>query len=202
MLQMSLNDEHTLAEQKRHLRRLAYAARAAQPDKDETSRSVCSELVDMPEYREAETVLWYLHNRSELRTRQAVASALAGRKRIVIPYCVGDELRLWHLQDMAELTIGSFGIPEPPETRWYEADRTVEEKQLDLVIVPGVAFDRHCGRLGSGKGYYDKLLENLRPDALMVAPCFESQIFDRVPQGRHDIRVNMIVTEQHVYRCN
>ena len=199
---MPSNEETILAEQKRRLRRLAYEARAAQPDKDEISRSVCSALMNLPEYRDADTVLWYLHNRSELRTRHAVAEALVSVKKIIIPYCVGDELRLWRLQSMDELVIGSYGIPEPPKARWHEADRKVDEKHLDLVIVPGVAFDRRCGRLGSGKGYYDKLLDGIRSDASMVAPCFESQIFDRVPQGTHDIRVDMIVTEQDVYRCN
>jgi len=199
---VSLNDEPIVAEQKQRLRRLAYAARAAQSNKDEISRSVCSTLMDLPEYQDADTVLWYLHNRSELRTRQAVVDALAGRKRIIIPYCVGDELRLWRLQSMDELTIGSYGIPEPPKARWHEANRQVDEQHLDLVIVPGVAFDCQCGRLGSGKGYYDKLLAGIRPDASLVAPCYESQIFNRVPQGRYDIRIGMIITEHDVYRCN
>ncbi len=199
---MPLNDESSVAEQKKSLRRLAYAARVAQPNKEAISGSVCRVLVELPEYQVADTVLWYLHNRSELRTRQAVAAALAEEKRIIVPYCMGEELRLWRLQSMEELTTGSYGIPEPPRARWHEAERQVNAQQLDLVIVPGVAYDRQCRRLGSGKGYYDKLLAKLRPDALTVALCYECQIFERVPQGRYDIPVNMIITEQHIYRCD
>ena len=199
---MPLNDESSVAEQKKSLRRLAYAARVVQPNKDVISGSICRVLVELPEYQVADTVLWYLHNRSELRTRQAVAAALAEEKRIIVPYCMGEELRLWRLQSMEELTTGSYGIPEPPRARWQEAERQVNAQQLDLVIVPGVAFDRQCRRLGSGKGYYDKLLAKLRPDALTVALCYECQIFEHIPQGRYDIPVNMIVTERHIYRCH
>ena len=70
---------------------------------------------------------------------------------------------------------------------------------LDLIVVPGVAFDRRGGRLGQGKGFYDRLLTQVRPDTLLVAPAFECQIFDSVPTLPHDRPVDRVVTETNVY---
>jgi 5-formyltetrahydrofolate cyclo-ligase len=68
-----------------------------------------------------------------------------------------------------------------------------------MVVVPGVAFDRSGGRLGHGKGYYDKLLVRIRPDAHIVAVAYECQLFPEVPMLPHDVRMHKVVTESAVY---
>ena len=81
-----------LLELKNQLRRKAYDARNAQPDKDAVSQVAIEALVGLPEYHSAQTVLWYLDCRSELRTRHVLPEALASDKRIIVPYCTVDEL--------------------------------------------------------------------------------------------------------------
>src|SRR3954465_12706071 len=113
---------------KESMRRAAYDARNAQTDKDRVSQLAVSLLMQLPEYRAAKTVLWYLDCRSELRTRHALPEALASGQRVVVPYCTVDELGanklgLWWLRALDELVIGKWKILEPPRERWGEPER-------------------------------------------------------------------------------
>ena len=188
-----------LRQLKKQIREQAHANRNAQPDKDEVSRRIVDTFMALPEYQRAATVMFYVDVRSEVRTRQHFPAALAGGKKIVIPYCVDGELELFHLQSMDELIVGMYKILEPrPELRGVPA-KNVPVEELDLIMVPGVAFDRRGARSGHGMGYYDKLLEHARLDAPLIALAFECQLFDEVPTQSHDIFMDKIITEAAVY---
>jgi 5-formyltetrahydrofolate cyclo-ligase len=146
-----------------------------------------------------------LHCRSEVRTLKAVSAELNGAKRIVIPYCTKDQngqpkLGLWRLEAISELSPGTWGILEPAKARWGEKGKEVSAKNLDLVMVPGVAFDRKGGRLGNGAGYYDRLLQEVSPDTKLTAVCYESQLFDEVLMETHDVYMDAVLTEKNCYR--
>src|SRR5262249_20104673 len=120
-------------------------------------------------------------------------------KRVVIPYCVDERLELFHLSDMDQLAVGTFEVLEPkPELR-VSGQRLVPPAEIDLAVVPGVAFDRDGRRLGHGMGYYDRLLTELRADASLVALAFECQMFPGVPTDAHDVPMDKIITERAVY---
>ncbi len=111
-------------------RQMAYAARNAQTDKDALSADICRQVIKQPWYRAANTVMWYLHCRSEVRTLPTVTAELAGGKRIVVPYCTVDaaghrQLGLWHLQALDYLRPGMWNILEPPRERWQEPAKQV-----------------------------------------------------------------------------
>jgi 5-formyltetrahydrofolate cyclo-ligase len=187
------------------MRRLAYDARNAQPDKDAVSAQAVERLLALPEYRQSRTVMWYIDCRSELRTRQALPTALAGGQRIVVPYCTVDEqgankLGLWRLESMDELIVGKWKILEPPQSRWGEPGNEVPPPELDLVIVPGVGFSREGGRMGNGQGYYDRLLATVRPDCRLIGLCYECQLFDDLVVSEHDVFMDQVVTEKGVYQ--
>ena len=189
-----------LQQRKKSLREQAHAARNAQPDKDELSKQICQRLVALPEYQQARVVMYYVDARSEVRTRHYLPEALQHDKKIIVPYCVDGELELFHLENMDELALGMYRILEPKaELRPLEAKRPRVE-ELDLVIVPGVAFDRRGARMGHGFGYYDKLLQRVRPDTPLVALAFDCQLFDEIPTESHDIFMDKIVTEKQVYQ--
>ena len=193
-----------LQERKQLLRRRAYDARNAQPDKDAASRRAIATLVALPEYRRAETVMWYVDCRSELRTQPALPDALASGKRIVVPYCTVDErgdnkLGLWLLESMDELVVGKWKILEPPRDRWGAPGKEVPPQELDSVVVPGVAFGRDGARMGNGQGYYDRLLNSVPPNCSLVAPCYESQLMEEIIMGPHDVYMDKVVTESAVY---
>lgn len=156
----------------------------------------------MPEYAAAKCALWYVDARDEVRTQHALPNVIATGKRIVIPYCDGDDLQLFLLRDLAELTPGAFGILEPDEQMRKNADRTVAPIEVDFAVIPGVAFDEAGGRLGYGRGFYDRLLERVRCEALKVGLAFECQILGQIPMADHDCPMDALVTELRTIRCN
>jgi 5-formyltetrahydrofolate cyclo-ligase len=185
--------------EKKKIREQAHANRNAQPDKDELSRHILERFVALPEYQSAQTVMYYVDVRSEVRTRHFLPEALGHGKRIVVPYCIDGELELFHLTAMDELAVGMYKILEPrPELRTL-ATKRISPEQLDLVMVPGVAFDRSGARMGHGFGYYDKLLQHARAEAPLVALAFECQLFPEIPTQSHDIFMDRIITEQAIY---
>ena len=188
-----------LKQLKDEMRSQAHANRRAQPEKEEVNRRIVDRFVALPEYARAQTVMYYIDVRAEVRTRHALPAALASGKRIVVPYCVDGELELFHLESMDELETGMYGILEPRADLREVAEKRVEVTELDLIMVPGVGFDRQGGRMGHGKGYYDKLLEHARPDTPLVALAFECQMFPSIPTQAHDVYMDKVVTEDAVY---
>jgi len=189
-----------IAERKKLIREQAHACRNAQADKEELSRAICDRFMALPEYVSAKTVLFYIDVRAEVRTRHSLPAALASGKTIIVPWCNDrGELELFRLADMNELAIGMYKILEPkPELRTLP-DKQCAAEELDLVMVPGVAFDRRGARMGHGKGYYDKLLQHARRDTPLVALAFECQLFPEIPVASHDIFMDKIITEAAAY---
>jgi 5-formyltetrahydrofolate cyclo-ligase len=196
---MNVDQAEQLRARKTEIREQAHANRKAQLDKEPLSEKIVERFMALPEYAAASTVMFYVDVRTEVRTRHSLPGALGHGKRIVVPYCVDGELELFLLENMDELSIGMYKILEPkPELRDAPGKR-IDVKELDLVMVPGVAFDRRGARMGHGMGYYDKLLEHARLDAPLVALAFECQLFPEIPVGDHDIFMDKIITEKEIY---
>lgn len=188
-----------LFERKTAIRKQAHENRRQQPEKDAVSERIVRRFMDLAEYEKAGTVMFYVDVRDEVRTRHALPEALASGKRIVVPYCLNGELELFWLENMDELELGMYRILEPKVELRDVAAKRLTPTDLDLVMVPGVAFDRNGGRTGHGKGYYDKLLQHARKDAPLVALSFECQLFEEIPAESHDIFMDKVVTEDVVY---
>jgi len=189
---------------KQQQRNHANHARVIQPNKDELSQIICDRFITLANQQSAETIMWYLHCRSEVRTINSLKQPLKQSKTIVVPYCTTDEqgnntLGLWRLTDLSELVSGTWGILEPPKSQWYHPARHISPQSLDLIMVPGVAFDRDGGRLGHGAGYYDRLLQQVRKDTYLAGVCFESQLCDHIVMEDHDVYMNAVLTEKQGY---
>ena len=192
--------DSALRERKDAIRRQAHANRNAQENKDELSRRIVGAFMALPEYANAETVMFYIDVRSEVRTRHDLELALKSGKTIVVPWCNADgELELFRLDAMDELELGMYKILEPRTELRPLPEKQVNVESLDLIMVPGVGFDRRGARTGHGKGYYDKLLQHARRNTPLIALAFECQIFDEIPVADHDIFMDKIITEDHVY---
>ncbi len=204
---MSLTPEEleAIMERKNKMRREAYDRRNAQENKDEVSAKAVKRFMELPEYQNANCIMWYIDCRSETRTKPELLEEVAkGEKKIIVPYCTEDEngenkLGLWWMESLEEMVVGKWNILEPPKEMWGNPAKEVEPQDLDLVLVPGVGFDREGGRMGNGQGYYDRLLEKVRPDAPLIALCYESQLFDNVLVAPHDVYMDKVVTEDAVY---
>ncbi len=185
---------------KQTLRKTAAELRRRQPDKDRLSRAIVAALVELPEYRQAETPVLYVDVRDEVRTQPLIAARLAADAPVIVPFCQDDELRLCRIDTLAELGLGAFGILEPVVSLQQSASRRIAPADADLIVVPGVAFDRRGHRLGHGFGYYDRLLARVCDSASLVALAYDCQVFDNVPHDPHDVAVDIVVTETTVYR--
>ncbi len=189
----------SVQEQKARLRGEVLSQREAQTDKDALSRRILERVFSLPSYQAAGTVLFYVDVRNEVQTGWVLSEVLAADKRLVVPFCVDRELELFWLQDLKELAKGRFGILEPkPELRTLP-DRRISPEELDFLVVPGVAFDRHGGRMGHGFGFYDHLLSQIPPGVPKIGLGFECQMLPRVPTEPHDVPLDTIVTEAAVY---
>ncbi len=186
--------DERLAAAKRELRRTAAAARDAVRNRAEAAAAACGHLIALAPYRSAEAVLWYVSMPSELATAPAIEAALAEGKRVAVPWCDGENLGLWRLESVRELEPGTWGIPEPPPARRGEPERRIAPGAIELVVVPGLAFDRRGRRLGHGKGYYDRLLA--RSPAVRAGLCYDAQVLPEVPAGPRDAVMDWLVTER------
>ena len=187
--------------EKDSVRDAAREKRRRQTNKDENSRQIIKRLLAMPEYQSSGNVMWYVDVRDEVRTRHALPIALASDREIVVPYCDGDDLRLFRLHKIGDLLPGAFGILEPRQELRHDADRKVDPGELDFVVVPGVAFDRDGGRLGHGRGFYDRLLAQVDAETTLVGLAFECQIAAKVPISGHDVAMDWLVTQRRTLRC-
>jgi 5-formyltetrahydrofolate cyclo-ligase len=204
---MSISKEELekIMEKKGKMRREAYDRRNAQENKDEVSAAAVEKFMALPEYEKAHTIMWYIDCRSETRTKpQLLAEVEKGEKKVIVPYCTEDEngenkLGLWHMESLEEMVVGKWNILEPPKELWGNPEKEVTPEELDMIMVPGVGFDRDGGRMGNGQGYYDRTMEKVRPDCFLIALCYESQLFDNILVAPHDVYMDKVVTEKEVY---
>ena len=173
--------------------------RAAAVEPAESSRRIHERLIELPEFAAACSVCIYVSTATEVDTRGLIDRAWQDAKTVAVPYCGAHELELFELRDWSELSPGVLGILEPHDALRTVAGRRMAAEQVDLFLVPGLAFDRLGRRLGHGKGYYDRLLVCAAAGVPKVALAFGWQLVDKVPTGPNDIQMDLVVTEQQVY---
>lgn len=153
-------------------------------------------LLALDEYLRADTVALYAPAHKETDTGLILAEAFRAGKRVLYPAVCGHEMVFRPVNDVAELQAGAFGILEPcPTSPDHHAD------EADLVVVPGVAFDLSGHRLGYGKGFYDRFLNNSGRSAHLVGLCHDFQIVaGELPRDSHDIPMELVVSDKRVVR--
>jgi 5-formyltetrahydrofolate cyclo-ligase len=165
------------------------------------SDKVAANLWNVPEFNSAETILFFISFRSEVDTLSMILRALEEDRTVCIPCTdMGDKSmvasRIMNMD--SDLEMGNYNILEPRE----ECLRPVPPDQIDVILMPGVAFDATGGRLGYGGGYYDRFLEKCSPGCTLIALAYELQIVEHVPCADHDHHIHKIVTEKRVIDCS
>jgi 5-formyltetrahydrofolate cyclo-ligase len=176
---------------------LAQRARLAPADMARYSTAIATYVCALPAFCNSQTVMVYMALPQEVQTMPIIAHARQARKRIAVPVVRAQELVAVALsEDPAQLRRGRFGILEPSGT-----PSIIPPQEIGCIVVPGVAFDRCGGRLGFGKGYYDRFLGQLPATTYRCGLAFGIQVVPCVPQAPHDICMHGIVTEQGCIPC-
>ena len=190
MNRMTANDE--IMAQKKQLRREMRQRKAALTPEQKLAEAqvVFSAVEQMPEFRHADSVLFYYSLPDELPTHEMVQRWLEAGKNIYLPRVVGDDLEIVPYHGAQSLDDNNkFHIGEP-------VGDAVDASCLELIIVPAVALDAKRNRLGRGKGFYDRLLSTISCPTIGVVCDF--QLVDEVPVEPHDRPLDCVVTSDGV----
>lgn len=164
----------------------------------EKSLAAANLLFQQPEYKKAEIVMTFLSLSSEVDTTPICLRGWKDRKRILAPKVSWDQRRMLPIQlnslSDAVASSNTLGLREPAD------GVIIPVADIDLVIVPGLAFDPMGNRLGRGRGFFDRFLAHKDYRAVSCALAFEEQFVDHVPVGPSDIPVDILVTDKHVRR--
>lgn len=167
--------------------------------KKEKDIVIMQRISQLPEFINAKTIFFYTSFRSEVDTIDMIKVSLKTGKLIVLPKVdkENNRLKLYEIKNMNELARGYMWILEP----FVSEDRLRDLDDIDLIIIPGAAFDIYGNRLGYGAGFYDMLLSKMEKKIPIVAPAYEEQIVEKIPAEPHDIKVDKIVTDKKVIDC-
>ena len=149
-------------------------------------------LIEQSAYQRCRAVFIYVSVGFEINTRKIIDHAFGGGKIVALPKCrAHGEMDFYRYS--GELTEGKFSIPEPTN------DELLIPEKNDIMIVPGLAFDRYGYRIGQGGGYYDRYLE--KHECTCIGLCREKFLLNRIPIAWNDLPVDCVITENAVYSC-
>lgn len=198
------NIQQTKSEYRKHIR----AKLEALPEEYRSSASstIVVNALSLPEMRKAKTVLVYYSVGTEPGTLAIISKLLEAGKKVCLPRCIDfdeegkrtdtvDAMEARLIKSFDDLVPGAYGIPEPgPQTK------VIKPGKIDLIMLPCLACDSRCNRIGHGAGYYDKYLKTVKPKCFTMALCYEELIADELPTEPHDMPVDAVITEKQVYR--
>lgn len=171
---------------KKVLRKKILEKREGHKRAEEDSKIIAEKFMDLPQLREAKNVLLYYPHKNEVNTIYIIEKILnSGSFNLYLPKVSGKKLLPVKVKDLSSLKKGYAGIMEPE-------GEGVSPEEIDIIVVPAVAYDLKGHRLGYGKGYYDRFLKETK--ALKVGVAYDFQIVDKLPVEEHDIPVDIIIT--------
>ena len=166
-------------------------------EKEKMDRKICDKFYESKYYRDAKNIFIYISYDSEINTKEIINKALIDNKKIYVPRTefktrLMDAVEIISLDNLIE---SEYGILEPSIEEPH-----IEPNELDLIVVPGVAFDRNGGRIGYGAGFYDRYFKKINKDNIKkiqkLALAYDFQILEKVPMNEQDVPVNYIITEK------
>lgn len=161
------------------------------------SSAIMETLVSLPSFRESKAILCYVNFGNEAVTTGIIEKALQQGKTVCVPVASFKEktIQISKINSLADLEKKETGLIEPKETVAFSLD------EIDLIIVPGIAFDKDGYRVGYGGGFYDKLLRSAPRKTIAIGLCFEQNLEERLPKQSHDAKMNLVLTEKQVIQC-
>ncbi len=161
----------------------------------EKSLRIYRQLIDMPAYQLARRIACYVSIKNEVDTRIVIQKAIGSGKQVGVPVTREDgDMDFQAILGLSELRPVHYGLREPVP----DSQKVLLPHTIDVILIPGIAFDRFGHRIGSGGGYYDRFLA--RTEAVRIGLSYSFQIIDRVPAEPHDVKMDLIITENEIIR--
>ena len=185
---------------KKNLRQKAQKIRESITDRELRDAKIVSNLYSLRCFMEASIILTYVSFSSEVKTIDFIKEQ-AKHKKIAVPFCnkKTNEIEVTLIDSFSDLEVGVFQILEPKNKLRSEPCRKIELKEIDLVLVPGLAFSSFGARLGYGRGYYDRFLPKLRDGCKIVGLAYQEQILKEVPTEAHDVDMDVVITDENIF---
>ena len=168
---------------------------------EEYSIKIKNKLLRLNEIEQALNIMVYVSYKNEVKTHWLIKRLLVEDRNVYVPYCLVEErkLKIANITNMdKDLKKDAYGILEPVEDLRVD----VSPEVLDAVIVPGTAFSRNGYRIGYGGGYYDKFLSCLPEKTISIGLTYDTLLVESLPIEKHDLPVDIIVTENDIIYCN
>ena len=184
-----------IKELKKEIRKSIIEKRNKIKNKDKTSmdKKIIESFKKEDSYKKARGIFIYIGFGSEINTKVIIEDALKKGKEVYVPKVKGKEMLLIKIDSLENLVTSSYGILEPiGDNNNFDVDK------LDLLVMPGVAFDNSGNRIGYGGGYYDRFLEKNKTNAEKIALAYEFQILNSINNEKHDVKVDKIITEERI----
>lgn len=155
------------------------------------SRAVKEKLFNSAEFKKAKVVMFYVSKDYEVNTYDMIDEAILMGKIVIVPKTTKKEnkLSVYEISTRNELSLGNFGIYEPKRSCGLGKKETI-----DLVVTPGIVFDKYGNRIGHGRGCYDAFLKSLDKKTCVIGLAFNFQIVDEIPAGPNDIPVKKVIS--------
>lgn len=161
--------------------------------KTSSSMAIQKMFISLPLFIEANVIALYSPIHNEVDTMHVINAAISGGKTVLLPAVTVDTIEFRKLSASESLICGAYGIPEPDIfSQVFDVDA------VDVIVVPGVAFDINGRRIGYGKGFYDKALHKLEGRGRLVAFSYDFQVLDEIVDEHHDVQIDVIITEKRV----
>jgi 5-formyltetrahydrofolate cyclo-ligase len=161
--------------------------------------SIFDKLIKSEFYKNAKTIFAFVSFKSEVDTHKIIKYAIQDQKTICVPKIKSKEtgIEIFKINTFDELKKGYFSILEP-----LESCPSIDSNDLDLILMPGVAFDRKGGRLGYGAAFYDRFLTGMNKAVDKIALAYHFQVIDNIPMDEHDVRIDGVITEKEIIVAN
>ncbi|OHW61437.1 putative 5-formyltetrahydrofolate cyclo-ligase [Andreesenia angusta] len=188
-----------LSRTKSELRREYTQMREAmdQSEVERLSEKIIDTILKLPVFKRAETVMVYLNFKNEVDSLKMIEESYKAGKKVVIPYCEKETMEIIpsELNDIeTEIVKGKNGYLQTKK----DCVKPVPIEDIDLIVVPGIAFDKRCYRLGFGAGYYDRFLRKLNFEKPTIGLCYDFQIIHSIPIEGHDVPLDFVITEERI----
>ncbi|MGL5479875.1 MAG: 5-formyltetrahydrofolate cyclo-ligase [Clostridium sp.] len=186
--------KETIKSNKKNIRKSIIAKRDLKKEENSLNDSkIFNNLISLNSYKRAKKVFIYIGFGSEINTKSLIEIMLKEGKEVFVPKVLEEEMIALKITSLNNLIESKFKILEPIGEK-----SDIDGEEFDLIIMPGVAFDRSGNRIGYGKGYYDKYLKDIKSDIKKIALAYELQLIEEIETEEHDLKVDSIITENEI----